>query len=68
MFLLYGLAFIFAFVGLLLLVVGFLSDAELGTKKWGMLCLIASAITCLLKRYLDNPEPVNNFFRSIFSQ
>jgi membrane-bound ClpP family serine protease len=65
---LYTFAVVFAIIGLLLMIVSFLSDDTLGTRMWGMLLLIASAVTCLLKYYLANPKPVNDFFRSIFSR
>lgn len=64
--LLYILAVVLAIIGLLFLVVHFLNE-EAETKGWAMLFLIASAAVCLLKYYLDNPGPVNDFFRSILS-
>jgi uncharacterized membrane protein YczE len=66
--LLYVLAFIFVFIGILLFVVSFLSDSDLGTRTWGMLFFIAAAVVCLLKYYLANQEQINNFLKSIFSK
>jgi hypothetical protein len=65
---LYILAVAFALIGLLFMVVSFLSEDTLGTRIWGMCFIIASASMCLLKYYLANPEPINGFFRSIFSR
>jgi hypothetical protein len=64
--LLFVLTVVFALIGLLFLFVDFLHYAA-DTKGWGMLCIIASAAMCLLKYYLDNPGPVNNFVRSLIS-
>jgi membrane-bound ClpP family serine protease len=61
------LAVLFAVLGAIFLVVSFLSEDVTETKKWGIFFIILSAATCLLKAYLANPEPVNNFLRSSLS-
>jgi predicted membrane channel-forming protein YqfA (hemolysin III family) len=60
-------AAVFAIIGLLFLIVNYLND-EADTKGWGIFFIIISAVLCLVKYYLNNPEPINNFFRSIFSK
>jgi hypothetical protein len=55
-----------AIIGLLLFIVDYISDVA-GTKNWAMALIIVSGAICALKFYLDNPEQVNNFFKSIFS-
>lgn len=64
---LFAVAAVLAFIGVVFFIIDHLSDS-IETKGWGMFFFIASASTCLLKYYLANPEPVNNFFRSIFSK
>jgi hypothetical protein len=60
------IAGVLAIIGFLLFFVDYLSDVA-GTKNWAMALIIASGAICALKYYLDNPEPVNNFFKSVFS-
>ncbi len=64
---LYVLAVVFVIIGILLLVISFLNDA-CETKGAGMFFIILAAAMCLLKSYLANPAPVNDFLRSLTSR
>jgi len=64
---LFAIAVILALVGVLFFIIDHLSDS-IETKGWGMFFIIISAATCLLKYYLANPQPVNDFVRSVFSK
>lgn len=61
---LFAVAVVLFIIGVLLIIVDSLTDV-METKRWGMFFIIAAAAVCVVKCYLDNPEPFRDVFRSL---